>query len=383
MKKRSCKYAIVIPIYKEILNETENISIRQAFRIFSEYDIYLVAPQGLEINQYQVKVEYFPSKYFESIKAYNSLMLSVAFYERFAEYNYILIYQLDAFVFFDKLDYFCDLGYDYIGAPWLYGIYNYVSPLPRMCHVGNGGLSLRKTKSFIKLLKMKQDELIYFSANEDVFFSTTHVDWFCVAPIEIGLQFAFEREVEECFQRNSRSLPFGCHAWEKYNIKFWKKYIEGEGYRFSQYVEQQGNKDEMMKERYKQLHDIAYFWENEYDDNTAKKSICNFFGGADKEYIIFGAGYYGREIAKWFGEIGLLIKYFCDNNEDRKDQVINGCKIITVRELVDYKDKVNIIIATKYGEEIKNQLEQLGFIYKKNFLKFEDLVSVMRQAGVE
>ena len=35
----------------------------------------------------------------------------------FLEYQYMLIYQLDAFVFEDKLDYFCELGYDYIGIP--------------------------------------------------------------------------------------------------------------------------------------------------------------------------------------------------------------------------------------------------------------------------
>jgi len=44
-------------------------------------------------------------------------MMSPAFYDAFKAFDYILIYQLDAFVFRDELEYFCSLGYDYIGAP--------------------------------------------------------------------------------------------------------------------------------------------------------------------------------------------------------------------------------------------------------------------------
>lgn len=44
-------------------------------------------------------------------------MLSAEFYDRFAAYEYVLIYQLDAFVFADRLAEFCQMGYDYIGAP--------------------------------------------------------------------------------------------------------------------------------------------------------------------------------------------------------------------------------------------------------------------------
>lgn len=44
-------------------------------------------------------------------------MLEADFYRRFGKYKYMLIYQLDAFVFSDKLLDFCEMGYDYIGAP--------------------------------------------------------------------------------------------------------------------------------------------------------------------------------------------------------------------------------------------------------------------------
>jgi hypothetical protein len=83
----------------------------------------LVQPEGLE-NDYitkkysNISVESFPKRYFENIEGYNELLLSASFYERFLDTKYILIYQLDAFVFKDELQEWCDKGYDYI-APWI------------------------------------------------------------------------------------------------------------------------------------------------------------------------------------------------------------------------------------------------------------------------
>jgi hypothetical protein len=66
--------------------------------------IVFVQPEGLE-NDYitkkysNISVESFPKRYFENIEGYNELLLSASFYERFLDTKYILIYQLDAFVF--------------------------------------------------------------------------------------------------------------------------------------------------------------------------------------------------------------------------------------------------------------------------------------------
>ena len=46
------------------------------------------------------------------------MLLTADFYRRFTDYEYILIHQLDVFLFEDKLLEFCDMGYDYIGAPY-------------------------------------------------------------------------------------------------------------------------------------------------------------------------------------------------------------------------------------------------------------------------
>ena len=78
-------------------------------------------------------------------------MLTRQFYEKFLNFDYILIYQTDAFIFVDKLDEWCTKGFSYVGAPWFKDF------TPPYCtnelqFVGNGGFSLRKVPHFIKVL---------------------------------------------------------------------------------------------------------------------------------------------------------------------------------------------------------------------------------------
>jgi hypothetical protein len=62
------------------------------------------------------------------------------------------MYHLDSLVFNSNLHYWCNLNYDFIGAPWIKG-----PDLPwlREEGVGNGGFSLRKVKSFLNLLNSR------------------------------------------------------------------------------------------------------------------------------------------------------------------------------------------------------------------------------------
>lgn len=46
-----------------------------------------------------------------------------------------------------------------------------------------------------------------------------------VAPFSEALKFAFERFPSKSFKLNNHNLPFGVHAWKKYDEKFWKPYI--------------------------------------------------------------------------------------------------------------------------------------------------------------
>lgn len=224
--------AVVIPIYKENLNEFEKISLQQVQKILGRYEIIFFAPEGKNFSYTQnYKVVHFPQQFFQGVSGYNTLMLSPHFYEKFLDYDYILIYQLDAFVFSDKLEYFCSLGYDYIGAAWEYlhalksGVKNF--------RVGNGGFSLRKVESCYELLLKFKDHSEHWQGNEDVFFAYCGYLKECnfnVAPLECANKFSAEFFIERVIRNNHGELPFGCHGWYRYSRDFYIKIFNQLGY---------------------------------------------------------------------------------------------------------------------------------------------------------
>lgn len=246
--------AVVIPFYKAELNTVEERSFKQCQKILSNYDIIFALPENIEVNYIpaSIKTEIFDKEYFKNIKGYNQLMLSPHFYERFLDYEYILIYQLDSFVFRDELKMWCEKNYDYIGAPWI-ATNNFVSRLlkpfnsksikrrkPIFYKVGNGGFSLRKTRSFYKIsaeltseitqqLESKQDEIY---SNEDVFWSLKVPRFFPDFKIpEYGeaVGFAIDRKPKIALKINDHKLPFGCHGIDKPKVrKFWEPIVEKE-----------------------------------------------------------------------------------------------------------------------------------------------------------
>ena len=150
---------IVVPVYNEVPNELEKLSLKQLDIIVKDdIEICLVGPNRINFSSYvelfnnKPKHESFDDKYFESNKSYSQLCLSYDFYKRFDDYEYMLIYQTDCWIFRNEIKKFCEMGYDYIGGP----IYSSGSRRPSFKNsmrpvVGNGGLSLRKISMMLKL----------------------------------------------------------------------------------------------------------------------------------------------------------------------------------------------------------------------------------------
>jgi hypothetical protein len=253
--KKSVK--IIIPIYKTYFGELEEKSFLQCVKVLKNHQIVLVQPEGLDndyiTKQYSgISVESFPKRYFENIEGYNELLLSASFYERFLETNYILIYQLDAFVFKDELLKWCDKEYDYIGAPWIASPKNtisskYFNMIARnfrskrknereetFFKVGNGGLSLRKTESHYLIAKQNSAVISKF-LNADVkqIYAIEDVFWSLQAPklyanfkipdYKEAVYFAIDRKPKIALALCNDQLPFGCHGINKPKvIEFWK-----------------------------------------------------------------------------------------------------------------------------------------------------------------
>ncbi len=266
--------AVVIPRYRTNLSSDEMISLNHLTTHLGKYDKFFIVPDDLSIDTDHFYFKKFGRSYFEDVYGYNELMLSKEFYESFEAYSFILIYQLDCLVFSDQLLEWCEKDYDYIGAPWFDSGMSRVKKFS----VGNGGFSLRKVDRFIEVLRKRvnpKDRLIqrskaiadlflyakpkrqmkrffaslmdgevmtcmkekyrfakriigHYSGNEDTFWSyeaKKYFPEFKVAPPEVALSFAFEADPRYCYQKNHYSLPFGCHAWAKYDRSFWGPYL--------------------------------------------------------------------------------------------------------------------------------------------------------------
>lgn len=226
------KCAIVSVIYKRTLLDPEMLSLKKCVEVFKDKrDIVLVCPEDLDISFYQSHFDYdfkfirLEKQWFSSWHHYSWLCKWPEFYKQFEEYDYILIYQLDCWCFEDTLDYFMDLGYDYYGGPVTVGCWNDHET------VGNGGLSLRKVKSFIEELEKNplEDEERFVA--EDVYFSCSpKMKNLKVCPLDIALQFAFSSDTSETFEywfkKTNSVLPMGFHNFYKYDaLEFCHKFL--------------------------------------------------------------------------------------------------------------------------------------------------------------
>ena len=119
------KVAIVVTTHadKENLSDDDRVSLYRMLDLFrGVFDTFVVSPVGMNVSEYLnagidhvVELE---GSNFGSIERYNRMMLKPSFYEKFSDYEYILIHHLDAYIFGGDLESWCDAGYDYIGAPW-------------------------------------------------------------------------------------------------------------------------------------------------------------------------------------------------------------------------------------------------------------------------
>lgn len=235
------EYIIVIPIYKETLSVWEQFALSKIKSKEEIVEVAFISPSELNVEWYgkfYAKIPVFPFKQWNgTVASYNKLMLSDDFYALFEQYRYILLYQTDA-ILLKPMSYikeFIELGYDYIGAPWLNYEYEGGMEIPRYiipkwkrnkfiyrfcnvrhCMVGNGGLSLRKVSAMRSLIKRHKLQISFWSGNEDCFiayYGNTSDKEISIAPVEIAKMFSLETEIVR--EVSCGVHPFGLHGWEK------------------------------------------------------------------------------------------------------------------------------------------------------------------------
>lgn len=262
-KSEGLSPAIVVPVYKTKLTPAEIYSLTTLKSRLGHFPIVFVGPRSCLKGPHReiiptARFECFPERFFASIDGYNFLMVSLGFYNRFRKYSHILIAQMDSLVIRDELLQWCETNFDYIGAPFFDG-FSLATESSELLGVGNGGFSLRAVAStrrvlmhlrfyraFRELVALRyrlisnwnQVTLLVRHAllddatrllkrtrmvNEDYFWGVLvprTVDWYSVAPVTDAANFAFEANPRILIKMTGK-LPFGCHAWERYDPDFW------------------------------------------------------------------------------------------------------------------------------------------------------------------
>jgi len=221
---------IVIPIYKDNFNNPllydEVESIYHTIKLMNKYDIYFLCHPDLNISFYkrfEADNVYFKFFNYKTREEYSNMCLNYEFYKMFSDYKYMLICQTDAYIFRDELLYWCNKGYDYIGAlalfseikpKWIgvFGDKNIGDINSYKYPVLNGGFSLRNIKSMYDFCYKNKDKFKNETFNEDCVICWYHWHELNMPPREDAIKFSAENQTYAFYPKIYNQLPFGCHT---------------------------------------------------------------------------------------------------------------------------------------------------------------------------
>ena len=358
---------ILIPYYKNNINELEEISLIQLKRVLKEYKKCFLLPQSVSVDELYLdstcNVKKYPDEYFKDTASYSRLLLSPEFYKEFMDYEYMLIHQLDAFVFSNQLEFFCALEYDYIGAPWFRStaVYEFVRG-----YVGNGGLSLRNISKTAKVLEDNMEYLKDRILNnlsiigEDMVLSylgtSTKYDY-NIAPPNVAKKFSLECDFQKSFSKLEQQRPFGCHHWWNGDFDVWRKYVVEQGYniKFSYpYIVKAHSQNVRKRSILKYLLIRIAKW----GDNNKIKKIIESFLKKDGPVVIYGIGLVGKRCKKLLDAHHIDVAFFVDKGKCKSEY--NGTRIVVPNEEILKNCPYPIIVTSvKYYNEIANNLNSM------------------------
>jgi len=283
--KGSC--VVVVPIYTLELSLSEKAALLNGMEKLRDYDFFFLHKQSIQVADIFEALSLAPSQarscrsraveddWLRSTRSYSALLFQGWFYRLFEQWEYLLIFQQDAWVFGTGQDLaqWIDKGYTYVGAPWT-GHLGLDTP---DIGVGNGGFSLRhvgamihicdsfksnhapvfrgveladqmtlfrgydlfpvgqwplifcrRLLAFIPMLFGWHNNLVYLSkvvqTQEDHLFclyAPLIFPWIRLPSMAEAAAFSVETNPRETCAFYQVRRPFGCHAWEKHQLDFW------------------------------------------------------------------------------------------------------------------------------------------------------------------
>ncbi|WP_019552552.1 DUF5672 family protein [Propionispira raffinosivorans] len=378
---------IVVPIYKKKISQFEKISLTQLQNVLGKYPKCFVAPESMVFDygeEYSdFMIEKFDDKYFQSVGTYSDMMLSIEFYQRFKSYKFLLVYQLDAFVFSDRLNEFCALNFDYIGAPVPLCLW---SPLRK--RVGNGGFSLRKIQAMITILQNKEyivqeaanmypawliDDMFQF---EDKFFavcSNLKGIKFNVPEAYKASNFSIEYDANHRYKTLKKYLPFGCHGWYKDNFDIWWSIIQSYGYRYDEAVSLYTNKKNYMELRTDYIITCLYKRIVQEKNIERVRKALNLVLKADLLYSVWGFGIIGKRCVNLLRMCRVGVCAIYETNVNLQKSALNILLQNPKDKDIAMKKSIIIVATKKYEGEVGAKLETVQLKKNVDFIFFSDI----------
>lgn len=242
------KFCIVIPVYSVELSPIDKIGLEKLYKVlgYKKYPTKFVCPKGLDLTNYRkiypnFDIEEFDTKWFKGIYEYSQLCLQYEFYDRFSNYEYMFMYQLDSYIWEDRIEEICNMGYDYIGGPVFSGLskWDLINKDTGKYEpkVGNGGCGWRKIETFKDICNPEgefrktyniTDEILANVVIEDKYFSNDIERKYDLykPSYQKALSIVWDMSVPEIYDKwGYKKLPMCAHALYKYPT-FWKDKVE-------------------------------------------------------------------------------------------------------------------------------------------------------------
>lgn len=238
----SGRLAVVTPIWEPCPSPAAQALMRVTDRHSTSVPRVLVGPHGMATDWYR---ESFPDwtirdldpACFASVDAYSAALLAPGFYESFADFDAIVLCQLDAVLLKDPTP-LALVDADYLGAPWeppirvIWWRHTWLHErriyrmMGRRLTVGNGGLSLRRPTAFVEFtsrLSRRRDYENLRKYNEDMVVSYFGARY--------GLRIGSVEQARSTFMeyglRDLSQIPdvHGIHALERVNPALFRQMV--------------------------------------------------------------------------------------------------------------------------------------------------------------
>lgn len=215
---------VVFITHKDKLEGTDEKSFKKCIEVFGKKrDIKVVLPNSILTEYYEkygniIEIIKVDNKWLSSAKEYNAMCCNKDFWNLFHEYEYVLIYQTDCWVFEDRLDEFIKLGYDWYGAAWPHA----------NNRVGNGGLSLRNVSKMLEITSKHNFNFDSVEGAEDTWFCQKYGNEMNICDLDTACNFSIEA-VNKTYFNKVKTIPMGFHGkamrercWDDDGSKFLK-----------------------------------------------------------------------------------------------------------------------------------------------------------------